>query len=147
MATHSNIIVILYIINVVACINHLCSYRDTTHIMQANGDNESSSRKSKNSLFIFNDVTSYWEMAKTKANRDRGEIIALILEAAIEPATRSKLMYGAMLNFRQITDYLPSIIDAGLLRHFPENKTYVVSEKGRKYLELYGKRSALLRLA
>jgi predicted transcriptional regulator len=82
-------------------------------------------------------------MAKTKANRDRGEIIALILEAATAPATRSKLMYGAMLNFRQITDYLPPIIDAGLLRHYEDN-TYVISEKGRRYLELYSKRSALL---
>lgn len=84
-------------------------------------------------------------MAKTKSNRDRGEIIALILEAAVEPATRSKIMYGAMLNFRQITDYLPSLISAGLLRHFPENRTYVISDRGRKYLDLYTKRSALMR--
>ena len=87
----------------------------------------------------------YGQMAKTRANRDRGEIIALILESAVEPATRSKIMYGAMLNFRQISDYLPSLIEIGLLRHFPESRTYATSEKWRRYLELYGKRSALLR--
>lgn len=70
-------------------------------------------------------------------NRDKDEIIALILQACNEPITRSKIMYNTMLNFHQVTNYVVVLVRDGLLSEQPENKTFVTTHKGRRYLELY----------
>ena len=70
-------------------------------------------------------------------NRDKDEIIALILQACTEPITRSKIMYNTLLNFHQVTNYVVVLVRDGLLREQPENKTFVTTYKGRRYLELY----------
>jgi predicted transcriptional regulator len=83
-------------------------------------------------------------MAKMPRNRDRNEIIALILDATREPATRTKIMYDAMLNFHQVSDYLPVLIDSGMLKGVLGDKKYVATERGRRYIELYRQGEKLL---
>ena len=82
---------------------------------------------------------------KTRSSTD---IIGLILEAAAgEPATRSKIMYQAMLNFKQVSDYAEFLTRAGLLRHIGENRQYGITEKGRQFLSLFREANGLLRIA
>jgi predicted transcriptional regulator len=70
-------------------------------------------------------------------NRDKTEITALILRACSEPLTRSKIMYNTILNFHQVKNYVVVLVADGLLKEQPENKTFVTTHKGRRYLELY----------
>jgi predicted transcriptional regulator len=69
--------------------------------------------------------------------RDRTEIIGLILRAVEEePLTRSKIMYQAMLNFTQVTDYTSLLILQELLSYSKLDKKYVLTDKGRQFLAL-----------
>jgi predicted transcriptional regulator len=72
------------------------------------------------------------------ANRDRDEICALILQACSEPITRSKIMYKSLLNFHQVNAYAELLVKSQLLGYDAENRTFLITSKGRKYLELYG---------
>jgi predicted transcriptional regulator len=74
---------------------------------------------------------------KTMKNRDKDEITAAILEACAEPMTRSKIMYNTILNFSQVTNYASILVRDGLLMAIPMDKTFVITEKGKRYLELY----------
>ena len=70
-------------------------------------------------------------------NRDRDEIIALILGACQEPITRSKIMYKSLLNFHQVNAYVDMLTEAALLNNDVLARTFVITNKGREYLELY----------
>lgn len=72
---------------------------------------------------------------KTRSSTD---IIGLILQAAEgEPVTRSKIMYHAMLNFKQVTDYAAFLTDVGLLTYLKECRRYGITDKGRQFLRLF----------
>ena len=70
-------------------------------------------------------------------NRDRDEICALILQACSEPITRSKIMYKSLLNFHQVNAYVELLVKSELLDYDVQNRTFLITSKGRKYLELY----------
>ncbi|MFL6491724.1 MAG: winged helix-turn-helix domain-containing protein [Nitrososphaera sp.] len=77
--------------------------------------------------------------------RDSTEIIGLILQAVEhQPLTRSKIMYQAILNFRQVTDYAGFLIDEGLLCFPVENRKYAITNRGKQFLELFKKTKKLL---
>jgi predicted transcriptional regulator len=77
--------------------------------------------------------------------RDRAEIIGLILQAVEgEPLTRSKIMYQAMLNFTQVTDYTSLLIQQELLSYSKLDRTYIITDKGRQFLALFNETSKLL---
>jgi predicted transcriptional regulator len=85
------------------------------------------------------------EKLKTRSSTD---IIGLILQAAEgEPVTRSKIMYHAILNFKQVTDYAALLTDAGLLTYLKENRRYGITEKGRRFLRLFNETSKLFMVA
>lgn len=85
------------------------------------------------------------EKLKTRSSTD---IIGLILQAAEgEPVTRSKIMYHAILNFKQVTDYAALLTDAGLLTYLKENRRYRITEKGRRFLRLFNETSKLFMVA
>jgi predicted transcriptional regulator len=82
---------------------------------------------------------------KTRSSTD---IIGLILEAAAgEPVTRSKIMYQAMLNFKQVSDYAQFLTNAGLLTYISQDRQYGITEKGRQFLQLFKEANGLLRMA
>ena len=77
--------------------------------------------------------------------RDRTEIIGLILQAVEgEPLTCSKIMYQAMLNFKQVTDYTSLLIQQELLSYSKLDRTYTITDKGRQFLALFTETSKLL---
>jgi predicted transcriptional regulator len=77
--------------------------------------------------------------------RSRTEIIGLILQAVEgEPLTRSKIMYQAMLNFTQVTDYTSLMIQQELLSYSKLDRKYIITDKGRQFLALFTETSKLL---
>ncbi|MFL6522830.1 MAG: winged helix-turn-helix domain-containing protein [Nitrososphaera sp.] len=77
--------------------------------------------------------------------RSRTEIIGLILQAMEgEPLTRSKIMYQAMLNFTQVTNYTSFLIQQELLSYSKLDRKYTITDKGRQFLALFTETSKLL---
>jgi predicted transcriptional regulator len=70
-------------------------------------------------------------------NRDRNDIIALILQACTEPSTATRIMYSTLLNFRQVKYYARYLVGIELLEHRSLEHKYAITNKGRRYLELY----------
>jgi predicted transcriptional regulator len=78
-------------------------------------------------------------------HRSGAEIIGLILQAVeAEPLTRSKIMYQAMLNFTQVTDYTSLMIQQELLSYSKLDRKYIITDKGRQFLALFTETSKLL---
>lgn len=77
--------------------------------------------------------------------RSRTEIIGLILQAVEgEPLTCSKIMYQAMLNFKQVTDYTSLLIQQKLLSYSKLDRKYIITNKGRQFLALFNETNKLL---
>ena len=78
-------------------------------------------------------------------SRDSTEIISLILQAVeYQPLTRSKIMYQALLNFKQVTDYTGFLTHEGLLSYLMENKKFAITNRGKQFLELFKETNKLL---
>jgi predicted transcriptional regulator len=73
--------------------------------------------------------------------RTRTEIAAQILQAANDhnEITKTKITYVAYLSHRQLQEYLPSLIQNGLLEYLEGTKSYKITEKGLKLLKIYEK--------
>jgi predicted transcriptional regulator len=80
--------------------------------------------------------------------RDSTEIIGLILQAVEhQPLTRSKIMYQALLNFKQVTDYAGILTDEGLLSYLVENRKFAITNTGKQFLELFKETNKLLKIS
>jgi predicted transcriptional regulator len=74
--------------------------------------------------------------------RSRLDIIADILHAVSEgSAKKTQIMYQANLSYRLLTKYLAEVIKACLVRLQREKRCYVLTSKGREFLEKYKKYS------
>ena len=64
--------------------------------------------------------------------RDRPEIIRQILDIAngAEDVTKTKIMYGAFLSYKQLKDHLALLTENDLLRYDSLTLTYKTTEKG-----------------
>jgi predicted transcriptional regulator len=73
--------------------------------------------------------------------RSRTEIAAHILQAANDynEITKTKIMYVAFLSYKQLQEYLPSLIENGLLEYLEGTKSFKITEKGLKFLKIYEK--------
>jgi predicted transcriptional regulator len=71
--------------------------------------------------------------------RDRIDIISQILEVANrgDNATRSKIMYKALLSYAQMKEYLMLLTEKNLLRYDEDTQTFKTTEKGFRFLLLY----------
>ena len=77
--------------------------------------------------------------------RDSTEIIGLILQAVEhQPLTRSKIMYQALINFKQVTNYAGILTDEGLLSYLAENRKFAITNRGKQFLELFKETNRLL---
>ncbi len=73
------------------------------------------------------------------------EIIGLILQAVEREAlTRSKIMYKAILNFKQVNDYTTFLAEEGLLTYLAQERKYVITDRGRQFLILFEETNKLL---
>jgi predicted transcriptional regulator len=73
--------------------------------------------------------------------RSRTEIAAQILQAANDynEITKTKIIYIAFLSYKQLQEYLPLLIQNGLLEYLEGTKSYKITEKGLKFLKIYEK--------
>lgn len=82
-----------------------------------------------------------------KGLKTRGstEIIGLILQAVErQELTRSKIMYHAILNFKQVTDYTAFLTKEGLLTYLSQDRKYAITDRGRQFLTLFKETNKLL---
>ena len=70
-------------------------------------------------------------------NRSRMDIVGLILEVAIEGATKGKIMNKAYLTVLQLQDYLFLLLENGLLCYGKGTGIYKTTEKGLRMLTVY----------
>jgi predicted transcriptional regulator len=84
----------------------------------------------------------WWKGLKTRGST---EIIGLILQAVERQAlTRSKIMYHAILNFKQVTDYTAFLTEEGLLLYLWQDRKYAITDRGRQFLNLFKETNKLL---
>lgn len=76
--------------------------------------------------------------------RSRTDIVALILEAAQDGASKTKIMYKAFLSYTQLKEYINILLENSLLEYYPEEEIFRINEKGRRFLELYAQISELI---
>jgi len=75
-------------------------------------------------------------MAKYRRQyRSRVQIAAGILEIAKNGSHKTRIMYLGNLSFDLLQKYLNLLLDSGLVELSADGKTYVATEKGRKFLE------------
>ncbi|MFZ0555304.1 MAG: winged helix-turn-helix domain-containing protein [Nitrososphaeraceae archaeon] len=80
-------------------------------------------------------------------NRSRQDINAMILEAAIAAENKTKIMYKAYLSHSQLCVHLTELQDNGLLEYRLGEQTYVTTQKGKRYLEIYNNMNELTSIA
>jgi predicted transcriptional regulator len=66
--------------------------------------------------------------------RSRTDIVALLLRAANQGASKTKLMYSAYLSYSQVTDYLKFLQERNLLDFDAEKSIYTLTEVGLQLL-------------
>ncbi len=70
--------------------------------------------------------------------RNKFEIFAEILEIAKEGAGKTRIVYGANLNFKTLRGYLEELKKAGLITYSPNNGSLIkTTEKGSRYLQQF----------
>lgn len=79
-------------------------------------------------------------------NRGRLEIFYSIIDVARSDIGKTRIMYGAVLSYEQITIYLKELMDLGLLQTMESdgNTVYRATEKGRAFLEHYDRLAMLV---
>ncbi len=75
--------------------------------------------------------------------RSKHNIILEILHLVIEPRAKTRIMYGANLCYAQIKYYLDFMAAREIIRETDDGK-WVVTEKGRKLLQLYDEAERVL---
>ena len=76
--------------------------------------------------------------------RSRAEIIATLLKAGVRGASKTKLMYSAMLSYEQLQAYMKFTQEKGLIAQDGELPRYSTTAKGMRFLERYAKIGHLL---
>ncbi len=78
--------------------------------------------------------------------RSRTDIIAMILQASMNGATKTRLMYSAYLSYAQVQEYL-QYLTARLLISFDEGThAYKLTEQGLHFLRVYDEISEIVSL-
>jgi predicted transcriptional regulator len=49
----------------------------------------------------------------------------------------SKIMYKAFLSYKQLKEYVPLLLQNELIKHGEENRTFMITDNGMYYLEMY----------
>ena len=72
-------------------------------------------------------------------NRSRLDVIAAILRVVSgREASKTRIMYGAYVSYAQIREYMPTMLEIGLLKASNEQQSlYKIKERGLRFLELY----------
>jgi len=76
--------------------------------------------------------------------RSRTEIAAMILQAVMTGATKTKIMYKAYLSYTQVKEYLTFLQDSELIVYEEGTQLYRISEKGHKFIHSFNEISELV---
>lgn len=77
-------------------------------------------------------------MATTRRQyRSRIQIAADILKIAKDGSRKTRIMYQGNLSFDLLQKYLDMLVNFGLLEVRGSEKSYIATEKGRRFLEDY----------
>ena len=74
--------------------------------------------------------------------RTRTDIERLCLEACLSISTKTNIMYHARLSYSQLITYLPRLLQNEFVAK--RNNHYIITEKGKAYLEQLNKLSSLV---
>jgi predicted transcriptional regulator len=75
---------------------------------------------------------------KILERRSNLEIAAEILKLAKKGAKKTRIVYGANLNFKMLEEYLEKLKKSGLIMNSPDNDRLIkTTEKGREYLQQF----------
>ena len=76
-------------------------------------------------------------LSKTDTSRRSSlEIVSEILRIARKGSRKTRIVYGANLNFKMLTEYLIKLEEAGLVK-LHENGEIETTAKGKEYLEQF----------
>jgi predicted transcriptional regulator len=78
--------------------------------------------------------------------RSRTDIIAMILQAAMQGATKTRLMYSAYLSYAQVQEYLAFLRDRNLISFEEGTQQYKLTEHGLRFLRVYDEISEIVSL-
>ncbi len=77
------------------------------------------------------------------------DIISLLLQVSLSDvnATRkiTRLMYNALLNHPQLKEYWTALTEEGLLAYDDATQSFITTEKGLRFLEVFSKLDRLSR--
>ena len=73
----------------------------------------------------------------TNVNRSRIELVALILQAAIEGATAMRMLNKVFPSNMQLKEYLVILEQNGLLDYHLKEQTFITTSKGMHFLRIY----------
>lgn len=77
--------------------------------------------------------------------RDKNEIFASILNTASTSDVRlTKIMYSSFLSYTQVVEYLQSLVEMQFLDYNVVAKSYRITVKGFKFLQLHEKMCKML---
>jgi len=86
---------------------------------------------------VCTDEGSHMYSVSPRQNRSRIEIMAAILERAVEGTKKTQMMYGANLSFYQIEGYVRYLLKMGFLSFEKEGRLYWTTNKGREFLRSF----------
>lgn len=69
--------------------------------------------------------------------RSRLDIIADVLRVVSQGAKKTQIMYQANLSYKLLTRYLAEVLEVCLVRFERKGQCYVLTSKGREFLEKY----------
>jgi predicted transcriptional regulator len=76
--------------------------------------------------------------------RSRTEIISMILQASMNGATKTRLMYSAYLSYAQVQEYIHFLTERRLISLELESSEYKLTEEGLRFLRVYDEISEIV---
>ena len=76
--------------------------------------------------------------------RSRTEIVSMILDVANGGATKTKIMYKAMLSYNKLKNHLYVMIENNLLEYLDGTHEFKTTEKGLNLLKIHNEMAELL---
>lgn len=79
-------------------------------------------------------------------NRSRFEIFYSIIDVARSDIGKTRIMYGAVLSYEQMTEYLAELTELGFIQPIESEGSvmYRATEKGRAFMEQYDRLAMLV---
>lgn len=101
------------------------------------------------SLLVEAKLKEKSDMLRLTRMRSRVDIMAAILNEAVEDTRKTRIMYRCNLSHRQLQSYLKLLLGMDMLRSFleegeSESKFFETTQKGRKFLSAYRTLKALM---